>query len=462
MFKVLAGNRLKSFDFAAKVLVVLVVFSVGVLEVYSVKGLYADGSYFLFNLMVDKTYWNVDEPRKFAQILMQTPVVLAMDVGEIDIRNLIYIHSAGLISAVVCFWISALVIQFRSSFFWVLLVAFSVTYLSSGFFSIGEYNVAYAMVAYCFSVMFRKDVGFLGLFLYLVAAVVLVRSYEAMVFLGPLLLAWCLFNLRCLVWRPISLEVIVLSIGAFLFLVSSAIAVWSILHPRNPANLVGAGYVMWVVKTWHFLLVSSMVTLFFVVCVSPAKFKRYILIASVVVGAAFLLNMRYWNPPSMYYAFRAMSGVLLFIVLAVFFLGHSLICRLRSVEGGANGNLSWHVSIVSLVLFLVLCAPTIVYTYQFSVWVKGFERHCIEQMEWVPVNKIAMLEEDDGNRMFNWAWANPSLCVVLRGDLKGGLLNSDAYKGWQPFDPKSFTKNPLLPFVKIATLSILGANNSRE
>ena len=64
--------------------------------------------------------------------------------------------SLGLIAIPLGFWISALLIQTKTCFFWLFVAAFSVSYLSSGFFAIGEFNIAYAMVAFCASILLKE------------------------------------------------------------------------------------------------------------------------------------------------------------------------------------------------------------------------------------------------------------------------------------------------------------------
>jgi len=117
----------------AKALVLFCVLLIAALGIYAAKGLYADGSFFLYNILLQKNYWDFDKPRAFVQIITQTPVVIGIKFGIKNITELIYLHSLGLVGIPVIIWVFALIQHLQSRHFWTLLVAFSATYLSSGF-----------------------------------------------------------------------------------------------------------------------------------------------------------------------------------------------------------------------------------------------------------------------------------------------------------------------------------------
>ena len=104
-----------------------------------------------------------------------------------DLNFLIRLHSLGLIAIPLGFWISALLLHIRKNSFWLLALAFAVSYLSSGFFAAGEYNITYAMTTFCAALILRRNISLTSAVVLVVIAIALMRSYEAMVFLGPLL-----------------------------------------------------------------------------------------------------------------------------------------------------------------------------------------------------------------------------------------------------------------------------------
>ena len=179
--------QMKSILFLAKLFILFAMLGLGVTGIYAARGLYADGSFLLYAVLTIYGYFDFDKPRAYALIITQTPVVLAMTLGMKDLNFLIRLHSLGLIAIPLGLWISALLLHIRKNFFWLLALAFAVSYLSSGFFAAGEYNITYAMTAFCAAIILRKNIGLTGAATLVVTAIALTRSYEAMVFLGPLL-----------------------------------------------------------------------------------------------------------------------------------------------------------------------------------------------------------------------------------------------------------------------------------
>jgi len=70
----------------------------------------------------------------------------------------------------------------------------------------------------------------------------------------------------------------------------------------------------------------------------------------------------------------------------------------------------------------------------------------VAQSEWVPIDRTDAMDEGGYCAGFAWAWTNPCQSMVLRADNSGGLLNASTHTGWQPFDPRQATSNPLASF----------------
>ncbi len=435
----------------AKAFSLLFVAFLGVLGVYATRGLYADGSFFLFNILSQKSYWDFDKPRAFAQLITQTPVVLGVKFGIKDLTDLIYLHSFGLVGIPIIIWLLALFEQVKSGHFWTLLAAFSATYLSAGFFAIGEYNLTYALAAYCFSVLFKDKLTNFDLLLIIAAAIALTRSYEAMIFLGPALFLISANRLIYIDANKTIIEKWVLLVLLFLFASATTVAVWSVLFPRDPANLAGAGDVSQIIKSGHFIYLVAMISMYFIAQALPKKLK-YIFVL-IVIGSAiyFVSGQQLWNSPSMNYGFRSMAGLILFaIFLAAFieekFRKHGLI-KASTQKSSAQAK-----QLVSLSLFLSLAFSSAVYSYEFSRWVKTFEIEANKAPNWIHLDEVMTV--DGYHSRFNWAWTNPALSIILRGNNSGGLLNSKSYTGWQPFNPESMQKNPISYFSKTNQLQV--------
>ena len=97
-----------------RIVIVVGVIALAVLGIVVVRGLYADGSYILYQLLSTGTFANIEPHRKFSQALTQVPTWLAMNLGVTDLNLLIRLHSVGTGAMAVLVWAVALMLQLRS------------------------------------------------------------------------------------------------------------------------------------------------------------------------------------------------------------------------------------------------------------------------------------------------------------------------------------------------------------
>jgi len=435
----------QNYQLLSRVAVVFAIFLLAILSVYTVLGIYGDGSLFLYSILTKKTFWDFDLPRVYVQRITQAPVVLAIYFGVKNLTSLTYLHSFGAIGLTILIWCAALYQQLRSPYFWTILIAFSVTFLCSGFFGIGEYNITYALAGYCFAVLLKNKFGYFNSFSLLVVAVALTHSYEAMVFLGPTLIILCVFKISQQ-GNSLSLyEKLLLIISAFLFLFSTFISAYSIAYPRVPENLVGSIYnIKDTLKSIQFLFALFMLSMYFIIPKISSKNQSWVMSISIVVSATFVCIQPLWNPPGLHYVFRTTSGLLLCIVFLLTLLEISLTSikfkgKSFYVDHLIESSVGLKRSIISFVFWLALLVPMIIYLFSFSQWIKKVESAAINQHQWIEIGKINKPRLDGP---FITSWSAPALSIILRGNPNAGLLNNSPV-GWQPFDPLTLPGNIL-------------------
>ena len=169
-----------------KICVLAIIIGLGVSGVYVCRGLYADGSFHLYKVLVFYNVWG-DWPRLFADYLVQLPTFFFIKIRIRDLNILNLSYSFGLIAIPLGLWLLSLIISFKTPNFWLITLAFSASYLNSGFFSAGEYNLTYSATAFCFSIITSPRLDVMRLAAFLIVAGLLTRSYEAMAYLGPFL-----------------------------------------------------------------------------------------------------------------------------------------------------------------------------------------------------------------------------------------------------------------------------------
>lgn len=421
-------TRLDLATYSLKWLALAGLVSMAILSVYSARGLYADGSYFLLQILQAHGFYFDDRARIFAEILNQSPVVIPIWAGVTDLNLLIRLHSVGLIALPLAVWLIALVVQIHSERFWFLLLGFCVSYLVSGFFSAGEYSLMFAVSALVWSLLWVKTPNMSAALVIAASCFFLIRAYEGVVFLAPVLLP--LVAMRMLESSQERKVAVPLAIAACCLVVATVLAVEAILFPRIPANLAGAVDITYAARSWNFVyalgacfLVAVLVTFRL-----AGRYATALTYVSVGLSLAFLLFPNQWNEPLMDYASRTLSGV----TLAVVFLGGSLVSSKR-LE--ANQVVGPAVAITAFCAYLTLSIPLVSKSIAWIEWASAFEDEASAATGFIPIDQTNLWASATGPQ-FSWVWTNPSLSVLLRGNSSGGIKNSLTYTGWQPFDPE--------------------------
>ena len=156
-------------------------------SVYSKKILHGDGVRFFQDLLLSQSVSNYNIERVFAEALVQTPLLLTIDLGIYDLEVLSAVYGASLFLPVVLGLLAALYIV-RDKPEWMIfpLSSFFLATMNTDFMMVAENRVFISfMWPTIFSMIFLKGwrsifgVAFFGFFL--------LRSYPSMIFFGPVL-----------------------------------------------------------------------------------------------------------------------------------------------------------------------------------------------------------------------------------------------------------------------------------
>lgn len=162
------------------------------------RALFWDGASFLVNLLDHGRFHDFYAARAHVDWLTQVPVLLAVEWGVRDTGVLAIVYSATLFALPTAFYHFALVRVRRDPILLAAVLAvIAVIYLPTSFFIVGEYNVAFACVTAAVAVAVTGDARSRGdAVLLLLFGVLCLRSYEAMIYLGPLVAAVILWSTR--------------------------------------------------------------------------------------------------------------------------------------------------------------------------------------------------------------------------------------------------------------------------
>jgi hypothetical protein len=183
---------------AAYRVVVLLVWGLAAYATVTCRGLFWDGSSFLVNILDHGRFHDFYVARAHVDWVTQLPVLLLSELGVRDTRLLAMAYSAALFGLPTALYHLALArVRHDAVLLAIVIAAVVVVYLPTSFFIIGEYNATFAAVTAGMAVTLTARENRLGdAALLCVLGVFCVRSYEAMVYLGPLLAAAIVWSRR--------------------------------------------------------------------------------------------------------------------------------------------------------------------------------------------------------------------------------------------------------------------------
>jgi hypothetical protein len=214
------------------------------------RGLFVDGANFLVHVVVQEDFFDFYDPRRYAMVAGQIPVIIAVTLGSTDVHLLARLLSLGLFGLPTIFYTLAL---HRAKddpiLLAIVIAAIGLVFMNTSFFIVGEYNTLYAVVTLMgvrlatAERLTIKD----GLALALLA-LLSIRVYETMIYLGPLLCAIMLWKVWRAPSRPIVATVLFLLAAAFAIR-GMTVAIYSVTHPHQPEHLEEVW--LWAINFWQ-------------------------------------------------------------------------------------------------------------------------------------------------------------------------------------------------------------------
>jgi len=238
-------------------------------------------------------------PRLYAMIVGQIPVMTAVTLGVTDLHLLARLLSFGLFGLPTLFYTLALHrVKDEPVLMAIVIAAIAIVFMTTSFFIVGEYNTAYAiamMVAVRLATAERLTLAD-SLVLALVAALA-TRTYEVMIYLGPLMSLMILWR----VWRAPARPVIptllhLAAVGFFLF--GMFVAVESVVHPHSAEHLEESwhqAFYFWQNMQFDFALVAALIIVAWALLrpgdLSEPRPYRWALILLVILAVSPLLAL---------------------------------------------------------------------------------------------------------------------------------------------------------------------------
>lgn len=436
---------------------ILAAFAVlGLYAALELRGLYADGSAFLLNLMERDEFFFPNPPRRVAHFLQQLPVVLAMRLGVSDAGLLgqllgLAMHLVPLALVAACYWLPP---RGKKAYFLFPLFHYLAGSQAAAFAGIAEAPMASAYFWFLlFLVVFRRAPPWsLAL-----AALPALSLHEVFLFLGPILALACAWRARAEPERGTRL-------------VYAALAVWFLLIAG-----MELGYVVTVPDpSSRDSFISVMLSLGFLIDPSDGFGHGGVNVPAVMgimaAGAVWLagrlerqapaLVAIFAIPCAMLVAGTAISEDLFAPALQFQARGYGAILSLPlsalfllSVRSPAWIMLWTRPAVVAIVVVLALgqLGWQALGTWYWSRYIEDFRAVLRTHRGLVSWPEAVESLPPDGARLLwrlSWYWTNPSLSIVLSPDGKvGAVVDNPVPVRWQPFDPAVPGELPASPLI---------------
>ncbi len=425
---------------------VLLLWALVVYNAVECRGLFWDGSAFLVNLLDRERFHDFYAARAHIDWLTQAPVLLLVDVGMRDTRLLAMAYSATLFAVPAALYHLALARVRHDTLLLAGVVAIvAAVYLPTSFFIVGEYNATFAAVTAAMAVTLTtsgrsvRDAAILC-----VIGALCLRSYEAMVYFGPLLAAAIVWASRRAPSPDFGMRVLyalaaLAFVGAAVVSASTIIDYWD--HPHF-LKVRSTSVDFW--QNIQFAIPLAGFAICGVAGLRNAAWLRGQGPTIVLGGIAVLLALSPWwrvvHPPSIlyppsHYVARQAAGVLLAVLLGGMWLlagqrrnPPAVLATLRETAVSRR--------LLALVTALTLAAavPDIALTRLWAGYLDGFQslvdhRSGIIRAETLPLH-------DWPNKLFFQDWSVPALsAVVSRTPGRAYVVSDQDYLSNPPFEP---------------------------
>jgi hypothetical protein len=422
--------------------VVLILWALAAYNAISCRGLFWDGASFLVNIIDLGGFHDFYTARAHVDWVTQAPVIVAACLGVRDLHWLSIVYSIALFALPVGLYHLALARVRHDPVMLAIVVAVLATvYLPTSFFIIGEYNVAFAAVTAAMAIalgMRRRGDAVLLLGLGLLC----LRSYEALVYLGPLVaacVAWSMRKEHDTVTRLLFGMAALAFAGSAIVSGSTIIDYWS--HPHF-AKVRSMSFEFW--QNLQFSIpIAGLLICAVVALVRPGILSGRLPIAIIAVtGVALMLTPWYrllsdysiLYPPSHYLA-RQAAGVLLAGLLCCLWMHVAWRTKSPRVLAVLNEPAVARRLVAAMsMMFVAATIPDMALT---GLWTGYLDRIATQVNRGegaIPTRTLPLAAWPD--KLFSQDWSLPALsAVVSRTPGRAYVIADKDYLSNPPFDP---------------------------
>ncbi len=410
------------------------------------RGLFVDGSAFLVQIARREWFFDFYAPRLYAMVVGQAPIMTAIFLGVTDLHLLARLLSLGLFALPTALYHLALVrVKDDAVLLAAVIAAIAVVFMTTSFFIVGEYNTAYAIaVLVAVRLVTAERLTLVdGLFLAVIGGLA-IRTYEAMLYLGPLLSAmivWAIWRAPSRPWLPTTLHL--LSIAGFI--AGMFVAIGSLTRPYSVEHLdetIETATNFWQNMQFDLAVAAALVVVVWAL-VRPhdlvcGKLYRWAAVCLVILALSPLLMLGdiVVRPlaKSQYVARTAAGLIIASIVIFIWAYASNVRGKLAAFVVLGTPEAARRFLIFALLILLAVLPSDIFLTQSWASYLDTM-RTAVRGRDGVITFEDSPLSRYPYNLLVE-AWILPSQSLALRARQGDGIVAPPKdFNAWQPFPP---------------------------
>ena len=410
------------------------------------RGLFVDGAAFMSQIVLREWFFDFYPPRMYAMIVAQIPVILGLKLGITDLHWLSRLLSLGLFALPTIFYHAALArARHDPVLLATVLAAIGLVFFTTSFFIVGEYNTLYAMtILVAVVVASAERLTWRDGLLLAAVGILALRTYEAAIYLSPIIVPMLLWRVWTCRARPILPALLYAGaaagyVGGFFIALSWILVPWDAEH-RDEAALT-------IINFWQnmqfVLALCATLTVAVWAVVRPAdlagsrpfRWAAAWLVLLALSPLLIVLDSVQVRPfaKSQYVARTMGGGMIAAMIVAMWLYASEFGRRLRIVQAVRHPAASRHLLALAAVMCVSVCPSNI---YLTATWVRYLDAfidtvHSREGLIPYEETPLATLP----HVLLVEHWTIPSASLVLRANRQSGIiLTPRSFKDWQPFN----------------------------
>lgn len=410
------------------------------------RGLFVDGSAFLVQIARREWFFDFYAPRLYAMVVGQAPIMTAIFLGVTDLHLLARLLSLGLFALPTVLYHLALArVKDDAVLLAAVIAAIAVVFMTTSFFIVGEYNTAYA-IAILVAVRLataRQLTWVDGLFLAVIGFLA-IRTYEAMLYLGPLLSAmvlWAIWRAPSRPWLPTTLHLV--SIAGFI--AGMFVAIGSLTRPYSVEHLdetIETARNFWQNMQFDLVVAAALVVVVWALLrprdLALAKPYRWAAVCLVILALSPLLMLGdvVVRPlaKSQYVARTAAGLIIASIVVFIWAYASNLRGKLPAFVVLGTPEAARRFLIFALLILLAVLPSDISLTQSWVSYLDAM-RTTVRDHDGVIAFEDSPLSRHPYDLLVE-AWILPSQSLALRAKRGDGIVAPPRdFGAWQPFPP---------------------------